>query len=64
MPLGRKVGLGPGRIVLDGGSSSPSPKRGTVPQFLVHVWPNGRPSQLLLSTRPTFLNVYNVSIII
>jgi len=33
MSLGRKVGPGPGRIVLDGGSSSPSPKGAQSPNF-------------------------------
>ena len=47
MPLGKVVGLGPGHIVLDGDHlphSSPSPILG--PCLL---WPNGRPSQQLLS---------------
>ena len=35
MPLGTKVGLGPGRVVLDG---DPTPQRGTVPQFSAHVY--------------------------
>jgi len=50
MPLGTKVGLGPGRIVLHA-DAAPPPKRGTAPQFLVPclLWPNGCPSQLLLS---------------
>ena len=33
MPLGTKVGLGPGHIVLDG-DLAPHPKRGTAPNFL------------------------------
>jgi len=52
MPLGKEVGLGPGHIVLDGDPvgtqpphSSPSPLFG--PCLL---WPNGRPSQQLLSS--------------
>jgi len=51
MPLGTKLGLVPGDIVLDG---DPAPqKRGHSPHpifgsFL--LWPNGCPSQLLLST--------------
>ena len=80
-PIGRKVGLDPSNIVLEGDQlCSPSPKRGQSPQFSAHVycgqtgrwfkmplgtkvrlvlghifgrcllWPNGRPSQLLLST--------------
>ena len=49
MSLGRKVGLGPGDIVLDG--ELPSPK-GAQPRIFGSclLWPNGRPSQLLLST--------------
>jgi len=49
MPLGRKVGLGPGHIVLHG---YPAPPEGAQhPIFGPCVlWPNGRPSQLLLST--------------
>jgi len=52
MPLGTKVGLSPGRIVTWGPSSpiqkghSPPPKK-IGPCLL---WPNGRSSQLLLST--------------
>jgi len=43
MPLGTKIGLGPGRIVLygDGAPTIFGP---------CLLWPNGRPSQLLLST--------------
>jgi len=37
MPLGTKVGLGPGCIVIHG-DTAPSPKRGTAPQFLAHVY--------------------------
>ena len=34
IPFGGKVGLGPGRIVLDGDPAPPSPKRGTAaPNF-------------------------------
>jgi len=51
MPLGTKAGLGPGGIVLHG-DPAPSPKRGTAPPIFCPclLWPNGRPSQLLLST--------------
>jgi len=59
MPLGTEVGLGPGHIVLDGdrapdgkGHSSPPPLFG--PCLL---WPNGCPSQLLLSSC-TFLHYW------
>ena len=37
MALGMEVGLGPGHIVLDR-ESSPSPKNGSQPQFLAHVY--------------------------
>jgi len=50
MPIGTKVGLGPGHIVLDGAQL---PQRGTAPPPIFGpclLWPNGRPSQLLLST--------------
>jgi len=48
---GTEVGLVQGDIVLEGGHSFPL-KRGTVPQLFgpCVLWPNGRPSQLLLST--------------
>jgi len=53
MPLTMKVGLSPGHIVLDGNNPAPQ-KRGhsSPPHFLPHVylWPNGRPSQQLLSS--------------
>jgi len=49
MPLGTKVGLGPGHIVLD--INPAPPKEGQPPIFgPCLLWPNGRPSQLLLST--------------
>ena len=50
MALGMEVGFGPGDIVRWG---SRSPKKGhSTPGLLVPclLWPNGRPSQLLLST--------------
>jgi len=49
MPLGTKAGLGPGHIMLHG---DPAPPKGAqLPTFnLCLLWPNGRPSQLLLST--------------
>jgi len=48
MPLGRKVGLVPGHIVLDGDSAPP--KGGTAAPLFgpCLLWPNGRPSQVLL----------------
>jgi len=50
MPLGMEVGLGPGDIVVDGDPASPQKqKRGQPPIFVpCLLWPNGRPSQLLL----------------
>jgi len=51
MPLCTVVDLGPGHIVLDGAQLSP-PERGTAAPPLFSpflLWPNGRPSQLLLT---------------
>jgi len=49
--LGTEVGLGPGRIVLDG---DPAPQRKGAQQSLLCgtclLYPNGRPSRQLLST--------------
>ena len=60
MKLGREVGLGLGHIVLDGDPPS-SPQRGTPPNFgPCLLWPNGRPSQLLLSTC-FFANVFTLN---
>jgi len=42
-----KVGLGPGHIVVDGDPALPN---GYSPNFGPCLWPNGCPSQLLLST--------------
>jgi len=56
IPLGREVSLGPGHIVLDGDSAPPN----FCPCLL---WPNGRLSQLLLSTflifRILIIHFYN-----
>jgi len=44
MPLGTKVGLGPGDIVLDGDPAPPSPKGGRAPSLIFGpclLWPNG-----------------------
>jgi len=53
MPLGREVGIGPGRIVLGGDPDPPPRKKGhsTGPPLFDRclLWPNGRPSQQLLS---------------
>jgi len=51
MPLGKDVGLGPGDIVLDGDPALP--RKGAQQPPLCGpclLWPNGRPSQLLLSS--------------
>ena len=46
MPLGMEVGLDRGTLL-----GPALPKRGTSPLFGRYLlWPNGRPSQLLLST--------------
>ena len=52
IPLGREVGLGPGNIVLDGDPAPPPPEGHSPPPIFgpCLLWPNGRPSQLLLST--------------
>jgi len=52
MPFGREVGLGPGHIVLGlDGDQLPFPRGAQTPIFgPCLLWPNGRPSQLLLST--------------
>ena len=53
MQLGTEVGLGPGDVVLNGDSASPT-ERGTAAPFSLFgpclLWPNGHPSQLLLSS--------------
>jgi len=56
MPLDTKVGLGPGHIVLDG-DPAPSPKGAQQPPLFgpCLLWPNGRPSQQLLSSRCTIM---------
>jgi len=50
MPLDTEVGIGPGDVVLDGDPAPP--KEAQLPIFgpCLLLWPNGRPSQLLLST--------------
>jgi len=52
MALGTDVGLGPGQIVLDGDPAPPPEKKRTQPPIFgpCLLWPNDRPSQLLLST--------------
>ena len=51
MPLGTEVSLGPSYIVLDGNPASPT-EMGTAHPLLGPslLWPNGRPSQPLLSS--------------
>ena len=51
IPVGTEVGFGPGHIELDGDPAPPSPK-GAQPRVFgpCLLWPNGRPSQLLLSS--------------
>jgi len=51
MPLGKEVGLGPGHIVLDGDPVGTQPPQQPLPLFgPCLLWPNGRPSQQLLSS--------------
>jgi len=51
MPLGKVVGLGPGHIVLDGDPVGTQPPQQPLPTFgPCLLWPNGRPSQQLLSS--------------
>jgi len=51
IPLVTEVGLCPGDIVLDGGTAAPPQKAARSPIFgPCLLWPNGRPSQLLLSS--------------
>jgi len=51
MKLDTQIGLGPGHSALDG-DPSPLSKKRVQPQIFGRclLWPNGRPSQLLLST--------------
>jgi len=51
MPRGKEVGLGPGHIVLDGDPVGTQPPQQPHPTFgPCLLWPNGRPSQQLLSS--------------
>jgi len=51
MPLGMEAGLGPGDIVLDGDPAPPKKDTAAPPLFgPCLLWPNGRPSQQLLSS--------------
>jgi len=50
MPLGTEVGLGPGDTVLDGDPAPPKWAQQTPLFGPCLLWPNGRPSQLLLSS--------------
>jgi len=50
MPLGTEVDLGPSHIVLNGDPAPPQKGAEQPPLFgPCLLWPNGRPSQLLLS---------------
>ena len=50
MPLCMVVGLGPGDIVLDGDPAPVKKRHSTALFWLCLLWPNSRPSQLLLSS--------------
>jgi len=52
VPLGTKVEVGPGKIVLDGDPAPPPKKKEAHPPIFGPrlLWPNDTPSQLLLST--------------
>ena len=50
MPLGTNVGFGQGHIVLHGDPASPHKRHRPPILSPCLLWPNGRPSQLLLST--------------
>ena len=63
MPLGTKVGLGPGHIMLMG-PRSPSQKGAQPPIFgPCLLWPNGRPCQVLLRTCLSLLSVTDINIV-
>jgi len=55
MPVSTKVGISPGNIVFD--ANRATPPQGAEPPIFgpCLLWPNGRPSQLLLSTRLLFV---------
>jgi len=56
MPLGKEVGLGPGHSVLDGDPVGTQPPQQPLPTFgPCLLWPNGRPSQQLLSSCYTWV---------
>ena len=51
MPLGKEVGLGPGHIVSDGDPVETQPPQQPLPSFgPCLLWPNGGPSEQLLSS--------------
>jgi len=53
MKLGMEAGLAPGHVVLDGDPALRPPKVAQQPPHFLGpcvLWPNGRPSQLLLSS--------------
>ena len=49
MPLGMEIGLEPSDVVLHGDPAAP-PQKGAEPPIMGRclLWPNGRPSQLLV----------------
>jgi len=51
MPLGKEIGFGPGHIVLDWDPVGTKPPQQPLPTLRpCLLWPNGRPSQQLLSS--------------
>jgi len=60
IPVGTKVSLGPGHILLDRDPFPPRKGAQQPPLFgPCLLWPNGRPSQQLLSSCPSSLRNYN-----
>jgi len=61
MPLGTEIGLGPGDIVLDENPAPPRKWTQQPPLFgTCLLWPDDRPSQLLLSSCYSYIDVYVV----
>jgi len=62
MPLGKEVGLGPGHIVLDRDLVGTQPPQQPLPTFSrCLLWPNGRPSQQLLSSCINSIYYYTIT---
>jgi len=60
MPFGTEIGLSPGHIVLDGDPAPPRKGTQQPPLFApCLLWPNGRPSQLLLSSCFIFIHSHS-----